>query len=149
MPQNNSITTQVVAHQSSRLQLILQGFAFPVAVFFMHQVGIWLTDGKYWWDEPLHVFGGAAIVWLLLHVHQAVTGGAEMARLPRWYVACWLVAGAVFVGVAWEWYEFVRWMTFDPGMDLTLADTLKDLCMDTVGAWAAALAFVPKQKTRR
>lgn len=132
-----------------RWRLILQGLLFPVAVFFVHQVSVWLTDGMYWWDQPLHALGGMAIVWLLLHVHQALMGAISRSDLPRWYAMCWLVAGAVFVGVLWEWYEYIRWQTFDPAMDLTLPDTLNDLLMDTLGAWVATLVFVPKQNARR
>lgn len=110
----------------------------PFLVLCVHQVSVWLTAGRYSWDEPLHLAGGAAIVIALFEAQSYLASIKALPSLPRWYAAWTLFAGAMVAGAVWEWYEYIRWITFDPGMDLTLRDTIKDFAMDALGAFVAA-----------
>ena len=147
MSSSKQVTTEALVAVSP-WKVLFQGISFPVLVFCVHQISVVLTAGEYWWDEPMHAAGGAAIVWLLLHVHQVVVGEIRDLRWPHWYVASCLIAGALAVGVVWEWYEYLRWITVDPGMDLTLVDTLKDLVMDALGALVGVVLFVRSSRSR-
>lgn len=133
-----NVTT--ITHTSfswSRLFLSL-GWA-PIAVFFIHQFSVWATRGEYWWDEIMHVAGGMAIAWMGCVALKKLFTLGVIPRLPRWFLFLTLIGFVMIAGVVWEWYEYIRWLTFDPTMDLTLPDTLKDLVMDTLGGLLIAL----------
>lgn len=53
------------------------------------------------------------------------------------------IAGAVILGVVWEWYEFGvdRWLVLGLGREsyMTYPDTIGDLILDTAGAALAGL----------
>ncbi len=81
----------------------------------------------------MHVAGGMAIAWMGCVALKKLFMLGALPRLPRWFLFLALIGFVMIAGVVWEWYEYIRWLTFDPTMDLTLPDTLKDLAMDTLG----------------
>jgi hypothetical protein len=112
----------------------------PAFVFFLHQVSVWVTNGEYWWDEPMHVAGGMAIAWMGTRLLRVGREYRRIPVLPQWFTVVVLGGFVMTAGVIWEWYEYIRWIAFDPTMELTLADTLKDLVMDAVGGAMVAVA---------
>ncbi len=92
----------------------------------------------------MHLAGGMAIAWMgYVALKKCYTFGV-LPKLPRWFLLLTLMGFVTIAGVVWEWYEYIRWIAFDPTMELTLADTLKDLLMDTVGG---VLVAIPASKT--
>lgn len=86
----------------------------------------------------MHVVGGMAIAWMGLTALRRWQAFAHIPPLPRWFAFVALTGFVMIAGVVWEWYEYIRWITIDPTMDLTLPDTLKDLAMDTLGGLVVA-----------
>lgn len=111
----------------------------PAFVFFLHQVSVWVTNGEYWWDEPMHVAGGMAIAWMGTRLLRVGREYRRIPVLPQWFTVVVLGGFVMTAGVIWEWYEYIRWIAYDPAMELTLADTLKDLVMDAVGGVMVAV----------
>ncbi len=105
----------------------------PITVFSIHQLSVWVTNGDYWWDEIMHLAGGMAMAWMGYVALKKFYALGTLPKLPSWFLLLTLMGFVMIAGVAWEWYEYIRWMTFDPTMELTLADALKDLVMDTLG----------------
>ncbi len=107
-----------------------------------------LVSGFYWranWlDIPLHAAGGFVVAQFL-----AAWFRTSLKRLPLFTAAVFLVSGAIAVGVAWEWFEWVMdhvVLQKTAAMQATVDDTLSDLLMDTLGA--ALLAALWAHNTR-
>jgi uncharacterized membrane protein YjdF len=89
----------------------------------------------WWWDIPAHFLGG---LW----------AGFFAAWMLHKYKGTFLIvqcaAIALSIGVCWEIFEF----TFGIGGSAFMpywVDTVKDLCMDTLGgALAGALAYIER-----
>ncbi len=113
----------------------------PVLVLLLHATSMALTNNEYGWDEPMHVLGGAAIAWMVCEAWQLLREKGYVPVLPPWLFGTLIVSLVMTVGVVWEWYEYLRWVTISPWMDLTLADTLKDLGYDVAGAIALAVGM--------
>ena len=88
----------------------------------------------------MHVAGGMAIAWMGCVALKKLFMLGVLPRLPRWFLFLTQMGFVMIAGVVWEWYEYIRWLTFDPTMDLTLPDALKDLAMDTLGGMFILLA---------
>ena len=111
----------------------------PIVVLSAHTISMKLTNNTYQWDELMHFFGGMAIAWTVLVAMRMTQKANVVPMLPRWFEALFVIGLLMMVGVLWERYEYVRWITISPWMDLTLADTLKDLAYDLGGAMALLL----------
>lgn len=141
---SKNVVTPTVA-QPSWMAWVFEIVWAPICVFLLHQVSIWLTNGEYWWDEPMHIAGGMAIAWMGCMFWQWLRISHRLPALPRWFKMGALLGLVCIAGVVWEWYEFIRWITIDPGMDLTLPDTLKDLLMDMIGGGLVVLFGMPRE----
>lgn len=118
---------------SSRSLLFAQ-FCVLLVLGTMHYFG--LRDYLYWqyrwYDIPAHFLGGVwaafAAAWLM-----SLTG-----KVPKIWV---FILGAFTLGLIWEGFEYSIGITEYPS---DLFDTLKDMCMDTLGGVIASLihAFV-------
>ena len=117
-------------------------------------VGIFLS-GKYdlytYWehfDTALHALGGLAVAWFGLVIFQR-----EITHLIPWKQVVIFVSFATFIGVLWEFAEYlvgiypdvVPWLYhwFHGG---DLADTLTDLSADMVGALVLTLWALEKER---
>jgi hypothetical protein len=93
-----------------------------------------------WFDIPMHFLGG---VWLGL-------AGILLVYHTRWFetfrkllspLAVALLAG-LCVGILWEGYEFVLWQLAGNGLPVGyVQDTIKDIVMDVIGAFAGYLMY--------
>lgn len=138
MPSNIATLTKTVFSRNRFLFSL--GWA-PALVWCVHQVSAWITGGEYWWDEPMHLAGGAAIAWMWYAGLRYAQIHGYLPVMPRWFYLVTGIGSVMIAGVVWEWYEYIRWITIDPSMDLTLQDTLKDLIMDTVGGAVVGFAY--------
>ncbi len=121
--------------------LLRLGWA-PALVLVVHKISLVLTDGWYWWDEPVHALGGVAIA---LMAHTLVSLAQEhghMPRLPVWFHALFVCFAVMFAGVVWEWYEWFVWAYINPELNLTLSDTLKDLANDLAGGLLFVIGWI-------
>jgi hypothetical protein len=87
-----------------------------------------------WIDIPMHFLGGVWVallsVYVLLHTAWGRGHLPQVAQRPFWIA----VAGALVLGLLWEWYEivfkFFNWGWFPDSYAL---DTLLDVVMDVLG----------------
>lgn len=108
-----------------------------------------LTDGYYHLDQidvPLHIMGGFVMSMLGLAIHHQVSTNHHNKMAPWWYRFVFVVGFAVLIGVLWEFYEFVMDQTVHKWFELpvaqpSLANTMKDLLDDLIGAIAAFWVF--------
>lgn len=111
--------------------------AWPMGAVFLFDAVINNPLGLYDrfpnYDIPMHILGGIVTTWCLvrfLKIQKIYT-----ALKPRWLRYWFLIANTAFIGVVWEFYEWIfdqlfPWLSVQTG----LADTLGDLLNDLIGA---------------
>ena len=115
-------------------------------------IGIGERYGLYYrianFDKLLHLTGGIIAAWFVLALLQD-----ELVRMTAWKQILILVGITAFIGVMWEWAEFISnftqytnptWYHYFHGGDL--GDTLGDLLADTAGAIFFALWALRKER---
>ncbi len=97
-------------------------------------------------DTPMHFLGGFVMAMLGLALHHFAASTSHTKPFPVWYHYLFVVGFAMLVSIAWEFQEFVFdqtvsvWFSF-PKAQLSLADTMKDFLLDSLGASVAFLVF--------
>lgn len=109
-----------------------------IGTFVFNTLGVWLSlySILWWYDMPLHFFGGLFIgllsISLLLRFKSFITFSLLRSTL--------VIVGLVFVfGVSWELYEVI----FDiiAGRPQVLLDSFSDICFDLAGGLQAMLIY--------
>lgn len=108
----------------------------------------WLYDTWLWFDIVMHFLGGVVAAVIAMALWDAnVKSVALRTKKPlvRWaFFATCIVSFGAFVGVGWEWFEFIfsqltdipgAWGFGQPG----LGDTMADLFCDILGAFSVTL----------
>jgi len=127
------------------LKILFKLFGPAVLVYAVNFLAV--VSGLYgvwkWFDIPMHFLGGMAIAWLAYVAWDLGLGLYEkkvMDSIPLLIKAVSIISFATFIGVVWEWHEFIidainirQMISFVP-MQPGLADTMKDLLMDVLGA---------------
>lgn len=114
--------------------VIMSVIGAPLVVLVLHALSIHLADeGMYWWDEPMHALGGAAIACSVFFAMRFARRRGMLPALPLWFEGVCSVGMVMTAGVVWEWYEWFLWVYYDPALNLTLDDALKDLAYDVFG----------------
>ncbi|HWQ99694.1 MAG TPA: hypothetical protein VN397_02490 [Candidatus Methylomirabilis sp.] len=86
-------------------------------------------------DFLMHFFGGVAIAWgALIIVKDAVSRKALPASLPAWMQSYIAFSTTAFIGIVWEFHEWVQDYYFHTTRQPDLSDTMNDLLMDLLGA---------------
>lgn len=118
--------------------------AFIFLILFVQVVATyWHLYFYIWWfDIPMHISGGA---WVALFGLASYYASLRITETTREHSAVFVIAFAVAltltIGLMWEIYEFgVDHAVGDSGIGL--ADTLKDLTDDLIGALLAAWVFI-------
>lgn len=116
-----------------------------VAIVIVYVVALWfgLFNTVWWLDIVMHIAGGVWVGGLFFVIftgvvrHEAYTHPVEYLK-----VLVLVIAFAVFVGVLWEFFEFI--LTHITGVPLqgNVADTMKDLLMDIVGGAGAGMVLL-------
>ena len=119
---------------------ILAGIVF--FIFLSQVIAVyWHLYFQYWWlDIPMHIIGGFWIGLFGLTVYYASSSTPEKEHSTL-FVFALAIALTLVVGLVWEIYEFgVDHAVGDTGN--SLADTLKDLSDDLIGAVLAGALFI-------
>jgi hypothetical protein len=99
-------------------------------------------------DIAMHLIGGAAVAWatwtFVVYGYEA----KKLPKLPLGLMVIFAVGMSCMVGVVWEFYEFIHdvYMGTDYQNVLTtgVADTMKDLANDLIGAFVLSVVAGPK-----
>lgn len=98
-----------------------------------------------WWlDIPMHVLGGAlvAVVACFLYQRLCLAGVIQEQKI----VTAWVVFACVLcVGVAWEYFEYSKDLTFNTIGSYRM-DVLKDIVVDLLGGFLASIFLFRKQR---
>ena len=123
-----------------------EAIVFILMLFTSVHVGALSYRGyqTFWWlDIVMHLVGGMWAAMFILYLKDVYAPDLQ-SHLPFWgYVLCG-VSIVVFVGVIWEWFEFLSDLIFVPRradlrLQLGVFDTMKDLFMDFIGGFLMTL----------
>ncbi len=123
----------MLRHLRTRYPLLFSALVLFVGLFIGSEWGFYSAYPSF--DKLLHFAGGLAMAWLALALLQD-----DIVHLPAWKQVLIVVSVAAFIGVVWEFAEYVSGFTKESipllyryfrGGDL--ADTLGDLLADIIG----------------
>lgn len=104
-----------------------------------HLTGIFfLLYSYYWWyDIPLHLWGGFCVglfsIWLVISSPIGNSSGSVRIMLGA-------IVGVVIFGFFWEFYEYAIGATSNSLGNYPL-DTFKDMVMDVTGGYLSSVFF--------
>ncbi|MBI4437768.1 hypothetical protein HY631_02350 [Candidatus Uhrbacteria bacterium] len=104
-------------------------------------------------DAPMHFLGGFAVAMLGLALY-ARAHAADPKPFPLWYRYLFVASFALFIGVLWEFHEFIFDRTVNvwlelPRAQVTVADTMQDFLNDWLGATLAFFVFKNKRGSNK
>jgi len=124
-----------------------------ILVLHLFGIGLDLYHVIWWYDIPMHIFGGAWVTLLFFHFFCQTFLIVDFKKiLPAIIITLGFVA---LVGVLWEFYEYlsdvyilkVHALYYAPN-PITLPDTMKDLLDDLIGGTiASAILFARSKKS--
>ena len=124
---------------------ILRAFSFPVLLFVFHvtiDYGFRLYGVFPWIDIPMHFFGGVAIAFTAVSLCKLLIE-QKIVRSSSLFVVWLGVIGVVGVAaLGWETLEFLGDQVYGTRMQLSLADTMGDLLLGTLGGALGGLLFI-------
>jgi hypothetical protein len=116
---------------------ILPGISILAAYFLLVRIGLYEVYPLL--DNPLHFFEGAAIAWAVLRLWRYGQGVKILPKLPIWVAVSYAVGIAAIIGILWEQYEFFFDLWRGWNLSPNLADFIKDLTNDLLGAFIFAV----------
>lgn len=131
--------------------LLLLGGAIVGAAFLITWLWGYATWQAWWASNVLHLGGGVYGFFFVRALFERTRRAHGIYTYP-WMEAILFVGGAIVLGVAWEWYEFMidRYSVLILGLPslMSYADNIGDLGTDTLGALIAAGIFLARRNSR-
>jgi hypothetical protein len=120
----------------------------PALVLLLHVIATltgWYDD--FWWfDIPLHFFGGMAITWASYELLEFFSFHNQFDSESKPLKILILIAFTALAAVFWEFMEFafdsMLTTNFQPG----LPDSIKDMCLGLLGGAIVAIYASTKRK---
>lgn len=95
-------------------------------------------------DIPMHLIGGFVTAWSALIFFRAYR-----RTMPFFVFAVLLIGVVSFVGIAWEWYEFIHDQLYPPILfQPSIRDTMGDLFFDIVGAVSFVMVLFVRERRK-
>jgi hypothetical protein len=123
--------------------------AFAVIVFFLHTLAMryYLYWRIWWYDIPVHFFGGVMLGALVLWFLQSLQERGWM--MTHYTTLISTLSFVLFGGMMWEFYEYSMGFTFNTLGSYPL-DVVKDLLVDILGGlvvyWFLGFSIVHVKK---
>ncbi|MCX7616066.1 MAG: hypothetical protein N2Z68_01600 [Patescibacteria group bacterium] len=128
------------------LRTVLIFLAFIALIYFPTVIEKWYLDYP-WVDIPLHFLGGGWGALLFFFFFGSLFSEERGANHPweRVRILILAIAFASFVGVFWEFGEFILNQYFSVGMEQSIPDTMGDLFLDILGALTFGLFLIRRK----
>jgi len=135
-----------VPNENLKKRLLSHVFFLIFLLFFLNSAAMYFSWywTLPWFDIPMHFLGGFW-AFLFLNYLYLFTPLGKIAS-----PAIFLVSGLIFIGLAWEIFEFVFDRIGELGV-ITIRDSIKDLIFDFLGGGAAYfyLKYIGLWQTRQ
>lgn len=128
--------------------LVVGGALVAIAFLLNWVFGPWSWRA---WEASnvLHIVGGAYAFYFIRALF-ILTRERHRIATSRNFEALLFIAGAVIMGVIWEWYELgvdrYQFLVLGEPSMMTYADNIGDLLFDAAGAAVAAIIFLRRGK---
>lgn len=124
-------------------RLFIRGALVLFGTFILNSIGVWLSlYGILWWyDMPMHFFGGLFTGLLVLSF---LVKYKKTAYLPTFKIVLISLVLVFLIGFIWEGYEFIIDLIF--GRWQIIMDSLSDLFFDLAGGIQAVFIYLRHKK---
>jgi len=128
----------LIAIKKLRTRIFIRGALVTVGTFVLNTLGVWLSLYSiiWWYDMPMHFFGGLftalLVIWFLIHYKKFVN-----LSLIKTCIIVLLIT--LIIGVVWEGYEFI--FAIIGSQKYIILDSTSDLCFDLAGAIQALFIY--------
>ena len=128
----------------SQTQLSKILFALVGSIFIAHSIAqAQFLYWKYWWfDIPMHFFGGVFLGFLALYMYMYVFKQKNFLKKRKWIIM--ILIFVFVVGFGWELYEFFVDHTLTTRTPNYL-DTISDLFFDLAGGCISIIFLIKKR----
>jgi hypothetical protein len=129
---------------------LVGAFLPNLAILFFYWIFVksGIYDAFPYIDNPLHILSGAGIAWAVLTLWRYGQKLKLAPKLPFWIAVSYAVGIAAVVGIAWEAYEFMFDLWRGWNLSPNVADFIKDLINDLLGAFVCAI-FAARKMLKR
>lgn len=129
--------------ESLRKRIFTRAALATLGTFALNSLGIWLSlYSIFWWyDMPMHFFGGLFTGLLVIVVFLRRQSFFEYSILKTSFI---VLAAVLVIGVAWELYEHL----FDivAGRNQIILDSISDIFFDLAGGLQAVFVYLRHKK---
>ena len=129
-----------------KLIKLIPCFYLPILIYFVNRfvinpIGIYSRWG--WFDIPMHIIGGCAIVYSFILVLRKLD--KKIIIKDRFIEILILMGLLSFVAIFWEFYEYVMHIIINVEQN-SLEDTLLDFMFGLIGGLIGAIGIKVKSK---
>lgn len=120
----------------------------PFAVLALHIIAMLVGwyEMFWWFDIPMHLLGGVAVTYSAFIVLNYFKKQNILSIKWRPLDILILLGLAALAATTWELMEFTFDIYFDTGLQGSLLDTVKDLCMGLIGGGLVAIVTTYTKK---
>lgn len=138
------------------LKFILTFLFIFITFHLLALYNFWYWEFR-WLDMPMHFFGGflIAMLFIWLNLRFKILNDFLISRLPNYLITVLITLSFVsLIGVLWEFQEFLYDIFISSKnsniiLQLSAADTIKDLFFDLLGGMVFLLIYFIKSKNSR
>jgi len=128
-----------------KLIKLIPCFYLPILIYFVNRfvinpIGIYGRWG--WFDIPMHIIGGCAIVYSFILVFRKLND--KIIIKDRFFEILILMGLLAIVAIFWEFYEYAMHIIINVDQN-TLQDTLSDFIFGLLGGLAIAIGIKVKK----
>lgn len=120
---------------------LLQIALWPFGVLILHIIAMMVGwyEMFWWFDIPLHLLGGAAVVATGSTVMKEFAAEGKISINWKPLNILILLGFAALATVCWEFMEYAFDLFFQTELQPGLIDTIKDICMGLIGGGVIAI----------
>jgi hypothetical protein len=129
---------ELLAIRKLKNRIFVRAALATIGTFVLNTLGIWLSlySVIWWYDMPLHFFGGLftglLVIWFLMRYPKFIKASYLQAVF-------WVLFISFIVGFVWEFYEIFFYKI--GGQDYIIIDAISDICFDLAGTIQALFIY--------
>lgn len=121
-----------------RERIFVRAALATIGTFVLNTIGIWLSlySVIWWYDMPLHFFGGLftglLVIWFLMKY-------SSFNKASYFKIVFWVLAISFVIGFVWEFYEIFFYKI--GSLNYSMLDATSDLFFDLAGSIQALFIY--------
>jgi uncharacterized membrane protein YjdF len=129
---------QLIAIKNLKKRIFIRAALATIGTFVLNTIGIWLSlySVIWWYDMPLHFFGGLftglLVIWFLMRY-------SKFTKASYLETVFWVLFISFIIGFVWEFYEIFFYKI--GGQNYVIMDAISDIFFDLAGAIQALFIY--------